>query len=83
MEYPEHEKLKARKAEHQAISEFIEFIEGQGNEIIHYVDVDSDDPYNKPIIKRSSNSDMIAEFFGIDQQKFSEEKDQMIKSLTT
>jgi benzoyl-CoA reductase/2-hydroxyglutaryl-CoA dehydratase subunit BcrC/BadD/HgdB len=81
MEYPEHEKLKARKEEHQAICEFLSFLEENGHSIIHYEPGCVDDEYNRPIEIRSNLQDLIADFFEINQQKFAEEKDQMIKRL--
>lgn len=80
-QYPEHEKLNGRQKDHEAICDFLEFIEGKGHSIIHYIDVDPDDDFTNPVPMRSSKDDIIAGFFGIDRQKFAEEKDQMFRSL--
>lgn len=80
MKYPEHEKLKAVNREHQAISEFLEYLEDNGHSVIHYAPGCVDDEYNRPLEIKSSPNDLIAEFFGIDRQKFAEEKTQMLKA---
>ena len=81
MAYPEHEKLQQRKDEHQSICEFLEWLENNGHIIQHYQKEHRCEWTDNKLPIRSKPAKLIADFFGINQQAFAEEKDKMIKSL--
>lgn len=65
-DYPEHDKLSAISDQSQVIGEFTDWAMGKG-----YIE--------KPSFKPTQ--DILAEFFGIDQEKLEEEKRAMLASL--
>lgn len=78
--YPQHEKLKDRKEEHQTVSAFLEWLADEGHSITHQVEY-FDGDRRRCIDRYSRPQDLIAGYFGIDQRAFSLEKDQMIQDF--
>lgn len=73
--YSEHEKMKAVKAESLIISDFLDWLYYEKNyEICIYSDHEL-----YPI--HQSFEKILADYFSIDLQKISEEKDLMVKKL--
>lgn len=77
MDYPEHEKLHAVVEESQACGEFYDWLQSKG-----YTLCESDErnperfwPVHRPI------TDLLAERFGIDQEKLEDEKRAMLDEL--
>jgi hypothetical protein len=73
--FPEHVKAREVKDEMGVISEFVEWLEMRG---LHIVDL-SCTPFCRTAIQRPQT--LIAEHFGIDEKKFSDEKDAMLTIL--
>jgi hypothetical protein len=83
--YPEHAKLRLVVDESQRIGRFLDWLESEreppvslctgephlGNGGMHYERI------------RPGIEDLLAEYFGIDRQKLSEEKDAMVEELHT
>jgi len=75
-DYPEHDKLSAVAEQTQAIGEFMEWLEGKGAFLAHYVD-----GMNFPRQFDASIRDLLAEWAGIDQNKLEAEKRQMLNAM--
>ena len=74
--YPEHAKLALISDKSQAIGEFLEWLTYEKG--IWLCCFDADDEFF-PIMQRQT--DLLAEFFKIDQKKIDEEKDQMLAAI--
>lgn len=75
MQYPEHEKLQALKGANQTVGEFLEWLEEDNVILSKWGEGDALFPIYK------SKEDLIAGFFGIDQNKLEAEKRQMLEAL--
>lgn len=73
MKYPEHEKLAAKKYEHEVIQSFFWWFESEGYEVVGDGG-DIDVVYKKP-------ADLIAGYFNIDPDKLEQEKQQMLDEI--
>lgn len=70
--YPEHEKLREVKRETQAICEFMEWLgRKKGYELV--------DCHDNSVSERPEQ--LVAEFYEIDLQEFSNEKDRMVEEM--
>lgn len=72
--YPEHEKLAARKEEHQNICEFLEYCQNKEMFLAKYKA--SDKLYGD--VETFDPDKIIAEFFGINRRAFNDEKRKML-----
>lgn len=79
MEYPEHEKMKAVKAESQAIGEFLEWLRSRNVILCEYVEGRNFPQHHE--LENKSEEKIIAEYFGIDLKKIDAEKQAMLDSL--
>jgi len=79
-EYPEHEKLKAVQAESQAIGEFMDWAMNARTPPILLREAVYDE-YDRPLGKLITISDLLAEYFEIDQNKLETEKRKMLEEL--
>ncbi len=77
--YPQHEKLKARSTEHEAIAEFLEFLEFK-NYAIGFWDGNWEG-YTLPKFTTVKFPKLLAEFFDIDQTAFEKEENQMLEDI--
>lgn len=75
-DYPEHAKLSEVADQTQAIGEFMEWLEGKGVFLAHYID-----GMNFPRQYNTGVRDLLAEWAGIDQNKLEAEKRQMLANL--
>lgn len=75
-DYPEHDKLSLVADQTQAIGEFMEWLEGRGVFLAHYVD-----GRNFPHEYNVGIRTLLAEWAGIDQDRLEAEKRQMLDSL--
>lgn len=73
--YPEHEKLKATDGGHLILGEFYDYLCEQGYILATW----GDDDYLSSSYVRPE--ELIAGFYGIDQQKLEAEKQQMIAEI--
>jgi hypothetical protein len=77
--YPEHEKLRAIKDKSQAIYDFLAWCEEEKG---YGLAVDSESGYQgEKYWVPESKRDLLAEFFGIDQQKLEGEKRAMLDEM--
>jgi uncharacterized protein with HEPN domain len=74
-EYPEHEKLKAAKAESQVIGEFLENMPGGLKLCRYHAQWAKWEPTSTPI------NNILAEYFDIDLKKIEKERQVMLKEL--
>jgi hypothetical protein len=80
--YPEHDKLQAVQEESQTIGEFLDL--GPYMLCEHYaINPETGSPYIEPhwMPVRKSISDILAEYFEIDQNKLEEEKRAMLDEM--
>lgn len=73
LEYPEHIKLKAIQPKSQAIHDFIEFLQGKGIYLGEYYK-----DFDRMVFAGRNITNLVAEFFDIDQNKLEGEKRHMI-----
>ncbi len=79
--YPEHEKLKKVKDEKNLIGDFLDWLRSDTDRVIaEYVDV-GDFADERLVPKSESISDILADYYDIDQEKLEQEKQQMLESL--
>jgi len=74
--YPEHEKIAALNGENEVVGDFIEWLRSQGYSVCKFVD-----GRRIPNIVNKSTEEWIAEYFELDREKFSEEKEAMFKEM--
>ena len=76
MKYPMHEKIKAREDEHQAVSEFCEWLDG------HYeiAKIKKSDCFI-PAYETFKTSKVIAEYFEINEKELKREKRHVLAFL--
>ena len=85
--YPLHEKLAARREEHKAICEFLEWLD-QHDQYRMTIDIKGDPDPDIPFESEESMwrrmyglgsiRDLIAAFFGIDPREFEKERQRML-----
>lgn len=75
MNYPEHDKLKAVCGQSQTIGEFLEWLEYEKKLII----CEHNEGFYYPTFNKIN--DLLAEYFGIDQDKIEAEKKAMLQSI--
>lgn len=75
--YPEHAKLAKVKDKSQIVGDFIKWYKAH-YEIAKYVPHDDDD-YLEPVHKPLTG--LLAEYFGIDEDKLADEKDLMLVEI--
>lgn len=73
--YPEHAKLEARKAEQEIIDDFLHWLDDKN---IHLCEWDYDEDAYTPN-SGWGYANILADYFGIDRNKFSAEKDRMLE----
>jgi hypothetical protein len=79
-EYPEHEKLRALDGRNQAVGCFIEWLQVKGYVIARYKNIHGF--MDEQLVPDTSGiQDLIAEYFGIDQDKLEQEKRKMLDDL--
>lgn len=79
--YPEHEKLKKVKDEKNLIGDFLDWLRSDTDRVIaEYVDVGEFED-ERLMVKSESISDILADYYDIDQEKLEQEKQQMLESL--
>lgn len=78
--YPEHEKLRAAKAESQAIGEFLEWLQAVdgGDSVICERTPDDDDRF---FMKNIDTNQLLANYFGINLHLIEKEKLLMLAEL--
>lgn len=81
-DYPEHDKLKARKAEHETLVDFFRWAERtERYDLGEWFETKNDrDPGFAPTID-SEKARIIAEYLDIDHDAFMDEKDAMFRKL--
>lgn len=88
--YPEHEKIMARKSEHEAITNFLEFVHGAPSDtacLSRWQNVtDSDGSVNEFLsgyvaMTDKQIADTVARYFGVDPKAFEEEKRMMLQEF--
>lgn len=80
-DYPEHEKLKARREEARILSEFLDFLEAEHVHFAKWNDHDRLDPASHADPRFRNNEGIIGAFLDIDPDALSREKDAMYASL--
>lgn len=88
MDYPEHEKMKAIKADADVISSFLEWLQSQKLFLAHYHMHTPDckrnecDYHSDEIVPlKLTIEDVLAKYLDIDLKKLSEEKEEMLKEF--
>lgn len=71
---PEHEKLIARKAEHEAIEGFLQWMDSRGMDVVRFVP-------NTNRFTTYYSRDLITDFFEIDEKAFEKERRVMLEEL--
>lgn len=77
--YPEHEKMKARKEEADALAPFLEWLQDQGYEICDWND--GRDEWHQAFSSSNQIEETMAAFFDIDLKKLAAEKDAMLAEI--
>ena len=86
--YPEHAKLSARRDEHKAIVQFLQWLEASEKYRVHVevkLDPDPDEPFENEedrwwrVRHTGGVAEMIAEFFDVDPEVLEREREQMIE----
>lgn len=78
MKYPEHEKLKSVKRESEIVQSFIDWLFDETNMLICEFDQDGDWYEGRYPQVRLTREQIMAQYFDIDLQKLSEEKDAIL-----
>lgn len=73
MQTPQHDTLALHRDEHRAICEFLEWLSGVGRFVGEWNDAGRAEPL--------TSRELIAEFFGIDEEAFEAEKEAMLQQM--
>lgn len=79
--YPEHEKLHKIKDQSQTIGQFLEWTGEKGWHLAEYVEEYEELDWDMLMPIRRSITDLLAEYFGIDQNRLEAEKRQMLDEI--
>jgi hypothetical protein len=84
MEYPEHDKLRACREHSQVCGDFLEWLKRRYRlveSVLQNPEAEELDYYYEDFDVTESTVDLLAEFFGIDQNKLETEKREMLAEL--
>lgn len=80
-DYPEHDKLAARKAEHEVLTDFLVWLDSQSRYAVgEWVEYQVNGDTVLVELDHRGKSDMIARYFGINRDAFMAEKDAMLEA---
>lgn len=72
--YPEHDKLSARKAEHEVLTDFLSWLDSQSRYVVGQWIVDDIDE-----LSDREREEMLAKYLGVNRNAFMVEKNAMLE----